>query len=159
MHYALIDLRNPLTDVPRFRADVQPAVEQGNHDGVQVGNVEFTVPNENQIHILGSKQDIEGFKGFIDKNNSISDISSLGKLQGDLMESEKGQIGVNKQQLLMLLGPTMYNKPLAQVAVKELLQNSFDAIKARMNITDNKETGNIDIKVDYDNRTISIKDR
>lgn len=107
---------------------------------------------------LGSQADIQGFKEFVDKNNSISDISSLGKLQGDLMESEKGQIGVNKQQLLMLLGPTMYNKPLAQVAVKELLQNSFDAIKARMNITDNKETGNINITVNYDNRTISIKD-
>jgi len=47
---------------------------------------------------------------------------------------EKGEIGVNKQQLLMLLGPTMYNKPLAQVAVKELLQNSFDAIKAMHNM-------------------------
>ncbi|GIU70168.1 MAG: hypothetical protein KatS3mg002_1404 [Candidatus Woesearchaeota archaeon] len=74
------------------------------------------------------------------------------------MESEKGQIGVNKQQLLMLLGPTMYNKPLAQVAMKELLQNSFDAIKARINITDNKKSGNIDITVNYDDRTISIKD-
>lgn len=79
-------------------------------------------------------QDIKGFKNYINKNKKISDISNLGKLEGDLMESEKGQIGVNKQQLLMLLGPTMYNKPLAQVAVKELLQNSFDAIKAKNNL-------------------------
>lgn len=63
----------------------------------------------------------------------MSDMSSFGKLEGDYMESEKGEIGVNKQQLLMLLGPTMYNKPLAQVAVKELLQNSFDAVKTRQN--------------------------
>jgi hypothetical protein len=46
---------------------------------------------------------------------------------------ERGEIGVNKKQLLLLLGPTMYNKPLAQVAVKELLQNSFDAIKTVQN--------------------------
>jgi hypothetical protein len=52
---------------------------------------------------------------------------------------EQGQIGVNKKQLLMLLGPTMYNKPLAQVAVKELLQNSFDAIKTVQNLS-KKET-------------------
>jgi len=89
---------------------------------------------------------------------TVSDISSIGPLEGEFMESERGQIGVNKQQLLMLLGPTMYNKPLAQVAVKELLQNSFDAIKARMNITGDTTTGNIDINVNYDNRTISIKD-
>lgn len=114
--------------------------------------------NAKDTYILGGKQDIEGFKEFVKTTPKLSNISSLGKLQGDLMESEKGQIGVNKQQLLMLLGPTMYNKPLAQVAVKELLQNSFDAIKARMNITDNKQTGNIDITVNYDNRTISIKD-
>jgi hypothetical protein len=48
---------------------------------------------------------------------------------------ERGEIGVNKKQLLMLLGPTMYNKPLAQVAVKELLQNSFDAIKTVQNLS------------------------
>jgi hypothetical protein len=55
---ALIDLKNPLTEVPRFRDEVQPAVKKGNHDGVQVGNIEFTVPTKEQIHILGNKQDI-----------------------------------------------------------------------------------------------------
>lgn len=70
MHYALIDLKNPLTDIPSFRADVQPAVEQGNHDGVQVGNIEFTVPTKEQIHILGSKQDIEGFKKFTKRQSN-----------------------------------------------------------------------------------------
>jgi hypothetical protein len=117
----------------------------------------FVVFEPEQIHLLGSKQDIDGFKSYINKSK-ISDISNLGKLDGDFVESEKGQIGVNKQQLLMLLGPTMYNKPLADVAVKELLQNSFDAIKARQNITTNKGVGNIDIIVNYDNRTIAIKD-
>lgn len=148
-----------------IKEGIQEALDNG-QDGAIFDNIwdnrtwsdVIVVFDPEQIHILSSKADIQGFKNFVDKNNSLSDISSLGKLQGDLMESEKGQIGVNKQQLLMLLGPTMYNKPLAQVAVKELLQNSFDAVKARMNITDNKETGNIDIKVDYDNRTISIKD-
>jgi len=37
-------------------------------------------------------------------DNSMQDMSNIGKLEGDLMRSEKGQIGVNKQQLLMLLG-------------------------------------------------------
>lgn len=64
----------------------------------------------------------------------LQDISFLGKLEGEQVTTEKGAIGVNKQQLMMLLGSTMYNKPLAQVAVKELLQNSFDGIKAMHNL-------------------------
>jgi len=74
------------------------------------------------------------------KSPVLSDISRLGTLEGDLMAVEKGAIGVNKQQLMMLLGPSMYNKPLAQVAVKELLQNSFDAVKARQNSQKKKTT-------------------
>ena len=67
IHAAIIDLKNPLTDIPDTRAKVQPSVEAGNHDGVQVGKIEYTVPTKEQIHILGSKQDIDGFKGFVDE--------------------------------------------------------------------------------------------
>lgn len=88
----------------------------------------------------------------------LQDMSSLGKLEGEKMSTEKGSIGVNKQQLLMLLGPTMYNKPLAQVAVKELLQNSFDATKARQNLTENKSPGQIRLSINMKDRTISIRD-
>jgi len=88
----------------------------------------------------------------------LQDMSSLGKLEGEKMSTEKGSIGVNKQQLLMLLGPTMYNKPLAQVAVKELLQNSFDATKARQNLTENKSPGQIRISINMNDRTIAIRD-
>ena len=70
----------------------------------------------------------------------LQDISGIGPLEGQLMAIEKGAIGVDKKQLMQLLGPTMYNKPLAQVAVKELLQNSFDAVKARQNSQKKKTT-------------------
>ena len=170
------DLRNvekvsavPILDRSKYDSVIQenattdtPMAGMVDKDILLIGREDEGVSNiivfePEQIHILGSKQDIKGFKGFV-KGNKLSNISSLGRLQGDKMESERGQIGVNKQQLLTLLGPTMYNKPLAQVAVKELLQNSFDAVKARMNITGNKTTGNIDIIVNYDNRTIAMKD-
>ena len=113
---------------------------------------------ESKTNITPSQKQ-QAIEYYIEKQKKrLSDISSIGKLSGDFVQSEKGQIGVNKQQLLMLLGPTMYNKPLAQVAVKELLQNSFDAIKARINLLKDIKVGNIDIAVNYDNRTISIKD-
>lgn len=110
------------------------------------------------LTVITDSEAVESFIAGLKPAVPPSNMSSLGKLEGDLMASEQGEIGVNKQQLLMLLGPTMYNKPLGQVAVKELLQNSFDAIKARMNLTGNTTTGNIEISVNYDNRTISMTD-
>ena len=35
------------------------------------GSTSFAVPSQEQIHILGSKQDIEGFKKYVNKNNPI----------------------------------------------------------------------------------------
>jgi hypothetical protein len=118
-----------------------------NDNGVIKRDINIPSPLVDMYYDLQVKKEI----------TKISDMSNLGNMEGDFMQSEKGQIGVNKQQLLMLLGPTMYNKPLAQVAVKELLQNSFDAVKAASNLRGNK-TGNIDFTIDYDNRTISIQD-
>ena len=142
-----------------------------------------------QVHILGSRPDMLRFQEYVRNQPSVltptqvisssiateslqeslrsvspvalSNLSALGPLQGEMVETEQGQIGVNKQQLLFLLGPTMYSKPLADVAVKELLQNSFDAVKARQNfqkqITESTP-GNIQITLDYKNRTIAIQD-
>jgi hypothetical protein len=151
---ALIDKDGQFEELfdPNNIKNIQPKVLKSTQLNLFEGNM-YQISEEGKI-----KPGVEeGFKNFVGGKN-LSNMSNLGKLEGDLMQSEKGQIGVNKQQLLMLLGPTMYNKPLAQVAVKELLQNSFDAVKARQNISNNKNTGNINIKVDYDNRTISIQD-
>jgi transcriptional regulator with XRE-family HTH domain len=73
------------------------------------------------------------------------------------VSTEKGAIGVNKQQLIALLGSSMYNKPIGLVAIKELLQNSFDAVKAAQN-TQGLGTGTIDIEIDSDDRTITVRD-
>ena len=68
IHAAIINLINPLTEVPQFKDDVDIAIKDGNHDGVQVGNLEYTVPTTEQIHILGSKEDIEGFNEYLSDN-------------------------------------------------------------------------------------------
>jgi hypothetical protein len=110
---ALIDLKNPLTEVPRFRDEVQPAVKKGNHDGVQVGNIEFTVPTKEQIHILGNKQDIEGFKEFVTQPStsveesidtfeqmSLFDDSSFEEIETDTNNNSAGI-----EQLMLALYP------------------------------------------------------
>lgn len=61
------------------------------------------------------------------------------------MNQEKCGIKTDVKQLLRLLGPSMYKGNVLEVAVKELLQNSFDAVKK-------SDTGRVDITTDsYDN--------
>lgn len=64
-------------------------------------------------------------------------------------QTSKAGIGFEMKQMLKLLGSSMYKGNEASVAMKELLQNSFDAVKTVVNPT-------IDIYVE--NKTITIND-
>jgi hypothetical protein len=81
-----------------------------------------------------------------------------GKLVGSKFSQEiEGKLEANKDQLIALLGQSMYSEKLKDVVYKELLQNSFDATK----IAESKgliSKGKIDIVIDEKNRTISFKD-
>lgn len=69
----------------------------------------------------------------------------------------KGKLGVNKEQLISLLGSTMYKAEVCSVAVKELVQNSFDAIKiAQLHCAD--EDYEICVSSNPYERTIKVSD-
>ncbi len=65
----------------------------------------------------------------------------------------KGRLGSDLPRLLDLLGASMYSKPLAEVAVKELVQNAFDAIKATA-----RTDGQIHVTLNAQERTLSVAD-
>lgn len=93
------------------------------------------------------------------KNKPYLNIQRLeGSLEGSKLSKEiEGKLEANKDQLIALLGQTMYSNKLKDVVYKELLQNSFDAIK----ISQSKNLiskGKINIVVDSINRTISFED-
>ena len=69
----------------------------------------------------------------------------------------KGKLGVNKEQLITLLGSTMYQSGRQEVAVKELMQNAFDAVKIAKS-QGLISRGKIDVDIDKDNRTVRISD-
>ena len=74
-------------------------------------------------------------------------------------ETIKSKPGVNAERITAMFSQQMYGdmSKMPQVAVKEMLQNSFDNIKPLLE--QNLETeGNIDINVDKDNRSITVKD-
>jgi len=75
--------------------------------------------------------------------------------------TEAGHLNADMGGLIQLLGANMYASNLADVAVKELLQNSFDAVKGAVSSLKGPslyKVGKIDIKIDRDARTISITD-
>lgn len=77
----------------------------------------------------------------------------------DITEDEiiKGSLGANKKRLIELLGTKMYSGDIADVTVKELFQNSFDAIKQNKK-AGNISRGKINIITNEIDRTITIED-
>lgn len=91
---------------------------------------------------------------------------SFSKEQDNKFGSEAGQLNANMGNLIQLLGANMYGSALADVTVKELLQNAFDAVKGAVADINSKgekikplyKIGKIEIEIDQTNRTITIKD-
>lgn len=74
-------------------------------------------------------------------------------------EEIKAKPSANVQRLAKMLGSKLYGTPqdIAKVSIKELFQNSFDAIKGALE-KGTLTKGKIDIKIDEDLRTITIID-
>ena len=65
--------------------------------------------------------------------------------------------GADIKRLINMLGGQMYKAQLADVTVKEMVQNSFDAVKASVNKKLEK-VGKIDVAIDPGNRLVVIRD-
>jgi hypothetical protein len=74
---------------------------------------------------------------------------------------EQGKLNADMAGLVQLLGANMYASAIAEVAVKELLQNSFDAVKGAVSNKKSPslyEHGEITITINDADRTITIQD-
>ena len=74
---AILNIKNPLVDLTRSFGDISKT-ELKDNDGFIGTNEskEIGVLEPEQIHILGSKQDIEGFKKFISKPTQTSEVKA-----------------------------------------------------------------------------------
>lgn len=81
--YSLINVNNPITNINGLKETIsstnygegQTWNKIGNDSIVDHNNGEYVVFEPDQIHILGSKQDIEGFKSWMEnKNNPLNNI-------------------------------------------------------------------------------------
>ena len=71
--------------------------------------------------------------------------------------TEKGKLNADMGGLIKLLGANMYAANIADVSVKELLQNAFDASKAAVKLGLVK-VGKINIVLNQKDRTITVTD-
>ena len=79
---------------------------------------------------------------------------------------EAGQLKMDTEEMVERFGRGMYGAATAEMIAKELLQNSFDAVKGAASTVDSKgnkitpkyKVGNIELILDRKNRTITIKD-
>lgn len=74
---------------------------------------------------------------------------------------QKGRLDADMGGLIQLLGANMYASNIADVAIKELLQNAFDAVKGAVSSKKAPslyKSGKIDIIINTDDRTITVKD-
>lgn len=102
---------------------------------------------------------------FVSRPDTTSEVS-YSKAQDNKFGEEAGQLNADMGNLIQLLGANMYQASLADVTIKELLQNAFDAIKgatSSVNAEGKKinpiyKSGHIEITVNRDDRSITIKD-
>lgn len=82
-------------------------------------------------------------------------------MDGQVLFAETaGAVGVDVRRLVKILGAKMYDKPLPDVTVKELLQNAFDGIKSAQNIgsLQGGAHGTVKITLDSQTRMITVSD-
>lgn len=131
---------------PKIIEDMLPTAEQfGGRYAPGRANTAFAFRTE------------EGRQAFLDEigNKAKADLSPA-------FEEIQGKPGVNVRRMAGMLGPQLYGDPevTAPVTAKEVLQNSFDAIKGMLN-EGKLEKGNINITLNQygeDGRTITFHD-
>jgi hypothetical protein len=108
-----------------------------------------------------TKLDIKKVKLNDAQQKVLNDYIKAAKEVGNepMMETIKSKPGANVARIAKLLGPQLYGSmsDISNVSVKEMLQNSFDAIKTMIE-NGTITQGNINIDVDKDTRTIAVTD-
>jgi len=94
-------------------------------------------------------------------DTSSTSAASKAPDQDKKFGEEQGHLNADMGGLIQLLGANMYASNLADVSIKELLQNAFDAVKGAVSSKKAKSlytSGEITISINSDDRTITVQD-
>jgi len=107
---------------------------------------------------LLARKDIASIEQLLDALNGIKSYENDPLYARSSSFKAKGKADL--ERLIKMIGSQMYQGNLAEITIKEVVQNSFDAVKASLNAKEEKgiTAGQIDIITDPGNRIIAIRD-
>ena len=141
-------------------------------DMVRYGNTSGTVIGTDDTHVKLHPDGAKSPKAFyrvpkarvelVARPDTTSKSAAMA-MSGDDKKfgSEQGKLNADMGGLIQLLGANMYAASIAEVSVKELLQNAFDAVKGAVSSKKAPslyKQGEITITFDDNERTITIQD-
>jgi hypothetical protein len=85
------------------------------------------------------------------------DIVSASKRIEEQFGEEAGVFTADMDALIPVIGANMYGSNIADVAVKEMLQNSFDAVKESVK-KGQIDVGDINVTINENDRTLTVED-
>ena len=138
-------------DVPTGKNYTERAFDKLKAD---LAAMEEVRPLSRVLEVIDSVKDRAGIKTTAPTQKTVQ----LSDIEPDY-ETIKSKPGINTRRITDMLGQQMYGdmSKMPEIAVKEMLQNSFDNIKPLLE--QNLESdGNIDINIDKNARTITVKD-
>ena len=141
-------------------------------DMVRYGNVNGTVVGADDTHVKvhpdGAKSPKAYYRvpktnvTFIARPDTVSKTAAMAMPGEDKkFGTEQGKLNADMGNLIQLLGANMYAGSVAEIAVKELLQNAFDAVKGAVSSKKGPslyDSGEITITFNGKNRTITVTD-
>ena len=136
-------------------------------DEVRVGNIPGVIVGVEPSHVRFRPLRAEDPKAYIkvrkaqvklENRPNISSTKPVSSARDLKFAERQGRLDADMDNLLANLGQSMYGSGITDVAVKELLQNSFDAIKEAIHKKVMTGVGHISITLNEVDRTITIED-
>jgi hypothetical protein len=148
----------------KVKAAQKQFTEEQKAKGVPFTNAFATwqdTPHPSKDEFVAAAKDLDAKYGIRQYGEASTPATQEGPkfAEDESAETIKAQAGINQRRMSKLVGQKLYGKPdnLPAVSVKEMLQNSFDAIKG-MQEDGRLKVGNIDVVVDPTTRIISVQD-
>jgi hypothetical protein len=148
----------------KVKAAQKQFTEEQKAKGVPFTNAFATwqdMPHPSKDEFVAAAKDLDAKYGIRQYGEASTPATQEGPkfAEDEGAETIKAQAGINQRRMSKLVGQKLYGKPdnLPAVSVKEMLQNSFDAIKG-MQEDGRLKVGNIDVVVDPTTRIISVQD-
>lgn len=157
------DIARYVEEKSRIPPPAEVTLQEG--DAVRVGNMPGTIIGVEGDYVKFRPVNARREKAYqrvpasmvLFESRPSDDLISLSKRIEEQFGEEAGELNIDKDAMIPLVGANMYGSNIADVAVKEMLQNSFDAVKESVK-KGQVDVGDIDVAINRNDRTLTVED-